>query len=117
MIQLPTQAEDSQSATQNQNQISLPKAPRGTLKLTLVDIKGTQISAMEFQMIPKLDMPPGIGIGCKILLKQGSKIARGMVLLEVNKVVVLGGKVEAMDKEWREGLEGRLKASIESEEG
>jgi RecQ-mediated genome instability protein 1 len=75
----------------------------------------TQIYAVELHTIPKLGMPPVVGIGCKMILRKGCKVARGMVLLETGKVVVLGGKVEVLDREWREGLEGRLREEVERE--
>ncbi|EPE34424.1 hypothetical protein GLAREA_10118 [Glarea lozoyensis ATCC 20868] len=111
VIQLPTPpSEDSTQQTQTQTQTQVRS--RGTYKLQLVDVKGTQISAFELQPIPKLDVPPGMGIGCKVMLKKGTRVARGVVLLEVGKTVVLGGRVEVLGKAWREGLEGRLREGL-----
>lgn len=55
----------------------------------------------------------GISIGCKIWLKKGCKVARGMVLLEPGGCVVLGGKIEGLDKVWREGREQRLREEVQ----
>jgi RecQ-mediated genome instability protein 1 len=51
---------------------------------------------------------PGMFIGCKLLLRPGTVIRRGMVILTPDKCVVMGGKVEAWDRKWKEGRKGRL---------
>lgn len=37
--------------------------------------------------------------------------------LEGNTCIVLGGRVEGLDRAWREGWEGRLRESIEKGRG
>jgi RecQ-mediated genome instability protein 1 len=38
-----------------------------------------------------------------------------MVLLEPERTVVLGGRIEGLDKAWREGREQRLRELVEKE--
>jgi RecQ-mediated genome instability protein 1 len=58
---------------------------------------------------------PGMFIGCKLLLRPGTVIRRGMVMLTPDKCVVMGGKVEAWDRKWKEGRKGRLIALLAEE--
>jgi RecQ-mediated genome instability protein 1 len=43
-------------------------------------------------------------------------IARGMVLLEPDKCIMLGGKIEAWQKAWVDGRLTRLKEEIQQNE-
>jgi RecQ-mediated genome instability protein 1 len=54
-----------------------------------------------------------MSIGMKVVLKPGTIVARGVVLLEPATVVVLGGKIEALHKSWLENRKKDLKAAIE----
>ncbi|KAI5293671.1 hypothetical protein KEM55_006900, partial [Ascosphaera atra] len=49
----------------------------------------------------------GMKIGMKLVLRD-ILVARGMALLEPRNVTVLGGKIEAKDKAWREGRKETL---------
>lgn len=91
---------------------STSKLEKGPFKLILQDCKGIKIWAFELSKIEKIGFPPAINIGCKIWLKKGCKIGRGMLLLEPATVVVIGGKMEAKDKAWKEGRSKRLKDFI-----
>jgi RecQ-mediated genome instability protein 1 len=79
-------------------------------------MKGTKVYGFELKRVEKLGYPPGMSLGCKVMLKRGCKVARGMVLLEPGCVVVLGGKIEALDKAWREGREERLREAVKKDE-
>lgn len=63
----------------------------------------------------KIGLPPGMGIGCKVLVRRGARVARGVVLLEPGTVVVFGGKVDFEDKAWRAGREERLRREVKEE--
>lgn len=63
----------------------------------------------------KIGLPPGMGIGCKVLVRRGARVARGCVLLEPGVVVVFGGKADAEDKAWRAGREERLRREVKEE--
>ncbi len=58
-------------------------------------------------------MPPTMGIGAKMLLRKGCKVSRGVVMLEPGSVMVFGGRIEVLDKSWREGREERLRKEVE----
>ncbi|KAK0113850.1 hypothetical protein ONS95_014096 [Cadophora gregata] len=105
--QFPTQGN-----TQNQTS---DKSSRGPFKLLLSDFKGTTIWGFELRKVEKIGLPPLMGIGCKVLVRRGAKVARGVVLLEPGTVVVLGGKVDAEDKAWRAGREERLRREVKEE--
>ncbi|KAM0552033.1 hypothetical protein ACHAPJ_008143 [Fusarium lateritium] len=94
---------------------SKPAGKNATHKLVLQDSKGTKVYALELRRIDSV----GVGktqIGEKILLKSGTVIARGMVLLEPDKCVMLGGKIEAWQKTWADGRLARLKEEISQNE-
>ncbi|KAF7943445.1 hypothetical protein EAE96_011371 [Botrytis aclada] len=106
---------------QNQNQTqnkSTPSNSPGPFKLLLQDLTGATIYAFTSSPLQeKIGLPPKMNIGCKILLQRGTQVHRGMVRLEPNTCIVLGGRVEGLDRAWREGWEGRLRESIEKEKG
>ncbi|KAL2268361.1 hypothetical protein VTJ83DRAFT_3207 [Remersonia thermophila] len=83
--------------------------PRGaTHSLLLQDPQGQTLRALELKPVPRL----GLGsthIGEKMLLKAGTPVARGVVLLDPASCVVLGGKVEAWHRAWAEGRLERLR--------
>lgn len=90
----------------------------GPHKLILQDAAGTQVAAFELERVPKLEFgDQGIHIGAKLMLKNGTLVRRGMVMLEPVTVIVLGGKVEAWDKQWQEGRKERLSKAFEGEPG
>lgn len=88
-------------------------ARSGPFKLLLQDVKGQQVWAFELSKVDDVGYPPTMRIGCKVLLRKGCQVSRGMLLLEPRTVLVLGGKVEEMDKQWREGREKVLRESVE----
>ncbi|KAF5022424.1 hypothetical protein F66182_5509 [Fusarium sp. NRRL 66182] len=87
-----------------------------THRLVLQDCKGAKVYALELRRIDGV----GVGktqIGEKILLKAGTVIARGMIMLEPDKCVLLGGRVEAWHKTWADGRLVRLKEEMRQNEG
>lgn len=97
------------ASTSVQDQGSVAVKSNGPFKLCMQDMKGTKVYGFELKRVEKIGYPPMMHIGCKIVLKKGCKVARGMVLLEPGSVVVLGGKIEGLDKHWREGREDALR--------
>ncbi|KAI5466850.1 hypothetical protein BGZ63DRAFT_418602 [Mariannaea sp. PMI_226] len=86
-----------------------------THRLVLQDCKGTKVYAMELRRIDGI----GVGksqIGEKILLKVGTVIARGTVLLEPERCVLLGGRTEAWHKVWLDGRLARLREAASREQ-
>jgi len=90
-------------------------ASKGQFKLLLQDWKGQRIYGFELTRVDKIGYPPLLPIGSKLLLKKGAKVGRGMVLLEPSYVVILGGKIESLDKAWRETREAVLRERVEQE--
>jgi RecQ-mediated genome instability protein 1 len=84
----------------------------GPFKLLMEDVKGQRVYGVELRRVEKVGYPPVMSIGCKMVLKKGTKVAMGMVLLEPAMVVVLGGKIEVLDKSWREGREQALRDAV-----
>lgn len=85
---------------------------RGPFKVWVQDCMGTVVEAFEWKAVEKI---AGVSIGAKMVLKKGCRVAHGIVLLEPERCVVLGGKVEAWDKVWREGREERLRKEVAEE--
>ena len=116
---VPTPADGeapSTASTQFPSAASAPAAQsKGPFKLLMQDCKGNSVYGFELKKVEKIAYPPVMSIGCKVLLRKGCKIARGMVLLEPGMVVVLGGKIDGLDKGWKEGREQRLRETVERE--
>ncbi|KAI9743347.1 MAG: hypothetical protein M1818_003193 [Claussenomyces sp. TS43310] len=83
----------------------------GPHQLVLQDAKGQRVFALELKTVAKVGL--GMGIGTKIMLK-GVTVARGMVLLEPATAVVLGGKIEALHKNWTANRKKELMQTIEA---
>lgn len=67
---------------------------------------------MELKRVEKIGYAPAMYIGCKVLVGAGARVARGVVLLEPATTRVLGGKIEVLDKKWREGREKALRDAV-----
>ncbi|KAF4334729.1 mediated genome instability Rmi1 [Fusarium beomiforme] len=92
-----------------------PAGKNATHRLVLQDCKGTKLFALELRHFDGI----GVGktqIGEKVLLKAGTVIARGVVLMEPDKCVLLGGKIEAWQTTWVDGRLARLKREIRQNE-
>ncbi|OJJ48633.1 hypothetical protein ASPZODRAFT_150823 [Penicilliopsis zonata CBS 506.65] len=99
----------SASANTNANNTtsnSSASSSHGPHRLIVQDAAGTRAVAVEIRSVEgvAVDKTP---IGAKLLLRNAS-VARGMVLLTPETVTYLGGKIEAMDRAWREGRKERL---------
>jgi RecQ-mediated genome instability protein 1 len=82
-----------------------------THKLTVQDCKGKKIFALEVTRMDRIGVATTC-IGEKILLKAGTTVARGVILLQPQTCVFLGGKIEAWHKAWAEGRLARLKEAV-----
>jgi RecQ-mediated genome instability protein 1 len=109
----PSSASTQAIGTQAQGQNLGGK--EGPFKLLMQDFNGQRVYGFELKKVDKVGYPPVMGIGCKVLLKRGSQVARGMVLLEPGATVVLGGRIDGLDKAWREGREQRLRDEVKKE--
>ncbi|KAF1987619.1 hypothetical protein K402DRAFT_330308 [Aulographum hederae CBS 113979] len=89
-------------------------ASSGPFKLHLTDAACTQTYA--FTLSPVQGISAAMPIGTKMLI-QNVEVPRGVLMLEERNCKVLGGKVEEMEKAWRAGRLGRLKAAVGVGEG
>lgn len=91
------------------------KGPKNaTHRLVLQDWKGQRVYGLELKTVEKI----GVGItsiGEKILLRAGTVVARGTMLLQPATTSVLGGKVELWQKTWVDGRLAKLKEAIGSD--
>lgn len=87
----------------------------GPHRLILQDAAGTKAVAIEMQRIEGLTLEK-LAIGTKMVLRNAT-VARGMVLLNPGCADLLGGKIEALERPWREGRKARLLERITSLEG
>ncbi|KAF9701033.1 hypothetical protein EKO04_000683 [Ascochyta lentis] len=86
-------------------QAAAPAQSKGPFKLLLQDAKGTQIYALDLRGIDGLHT--NMSMGVKLLLRN-IDVRRAVVMLEPSNVQILGGKLEALDKAWKEGKKDRL---------
>lgn len=82
----------------------------GPHRLVLQDVKGQTVYGLELKAVKGVGM--GMSIGTKMVLS-GVTVARGVVLLEPETVVVLGGKIDALHKVWVENRKKDLLAALE----
>ncbi|KJZ76760.1 hypothetical protein HIM_03637 [Hirsutella minnesotensis 3608] len=85
-----------------------------THRLVLQDCRGTRIYAVELRRIDRI----GVGktsVGEKMLLRAGTVVARGTVLLTPETCVLLGGRVETWHEAWVQGRLQRLKDAVGSD--
>ncbi|KAJ6031119.1 hypothetical protein N7540_001851 [Penicillium herquei] len=102
----------TQGATGNTNSSGTSGA--GPHRLILQDSAGTKVVAIEMQRIEGLTLEK-LSIGAKFLLR-GVTVARGMLLLDPGCATLLGGKIEALDKPWKDGRKARLLEKISAME-
>jgi len=107
------------------------KGSTGPHKLLLQDAAGLKTWAFEMSRLEKITIvnsnPPmpgavgaqvpveGMQIGCKLVLKKGTKVRRGLIMMTPASTTVMGGKVETWDRKWRHGRKERLKQDLERE--
>lgn len=85
----------------------------GPHKLSLQDARGTRVYGIELNEINGVGL--SMSIGCKMMLKN-AVVARGVILMEPGNTTILGGKIEALHKAWKENRKAELKAAIEASE-
>jgi RecQ-mediated genome instability protein 1 len=84
---------------------------KGPFKLLLQDAKGVKIYAFDLRGIEGINT--NMTMGAKLLLRN-VEVRRAVVMLEPGKVDVLGGKLEALDKAWKDGRKERLIAAAKA---
>jgi RecQ-mediated genome instability protein 1 len=81
---------------------------KGPFKLLLLDAKGVKVYGLDLRGIQGVNM--GMTMGVKVLLRN-VEVRRGVVMLEPGGMQILGGKIEGLDKSWKEGRKERLIAA------
>lgn len=82
----------------------------GPHKLIIQDARGTEVEAFELKPMEEIGIGK-ISIGLKLILNNAT-VSRGMLLLEPASVRILGGKIEQLDRQWKEGRKERLLTKI-----
>ncbi|KAL9113035.1 MAG: hypothetical protein Q9187_007674 [Circinaria calcarea] len=85
----------------------------GPHKLLLQDSRGARAYGIELRNVAGISL--SMSIGSKISLKN-VVVARGVVLLEPATTSLLGGKIDALHKNWKENRKADLRAAIETGE-
>ncbi|KAJ5594173.1 uncharacterized protein N7459_000381 [Penicillium hispanicum] len=105
--------EDPEAAENNANNNGTSGAPNvsgssgyGPHRLVLQDAAGTKAVAIEMQRIEGISLEK-LPVGAKLVLRHAT-VARGMVLLNPACADLLGGKIESLDRPWKEGRKARL---------
>jgi len=99
-------AEDGGEAAAGGSAAGGQSSSAGPHKLLLQDAKGTKVYGLEVRGIQGVSV--GMSIGAKLILRD-FEVARGVIMLEPRCVEVLGGKVDAWDRKWREERKKILK--------
>ncbi|KOS17935.1 RecQ-mediated genome instability protein 1 [Escovopsis weberi] len=109
---LRTEGQDQDlNRAQNQNQGQGQAGLHTTHRLVLQDRMANRVFAVELRRIPRI----GVGktcIGEKMLIRAGTQVARGTVLLGPDNCVLLGGKIDAWHDAWVQGRLARLKEAV-----
>lgn len=94
---------------ENENEGTVEAAPpaqsKGPFKLLLQDAKGLHIYAVDLRGIEGVNT--SMAMGAKLILRDVD-VRRAVAMLEPRNVQILGGKLEDLDKAWKEGLKERL---------
>ncbi|KIH89061.1 RecQ-mediated genome instability protein 1 [Sporothrix brasiliensis 5110] len=91
-----------------------PSDASSTHRLVLQDAAGNTLYALELTRIYRISVSR-LRMGEKLLIKAGTAVARGTLLLEPTSVKFLGGQVESMHKTWLEGRLARLREAAHAE--
>jgi RecQ-mediated genome instability protein 1 len=89
----------------NDDSTAAPIQSKGPFKLLLQDAQGVKVYALDVRGIDGLNTSMTMGV--KLALRN-IDVRRGVIMLEPGSVQILGGKLEALDKAWKEGRKDRL---------
>jgi RecQ-mediated genome instability protein 1 len=82
-----------------------PIHSKGPFKVLLQDAKGAKVYALDLRGIDGLNTNTAMGV--KLILRSVD-VRRAVIMLEPANVQILGGRLEALDKAWKEGRKERL---------
>lgn len=106
----PAATRPPEATARNQAEAAV-SAKNKTHRLVLQDPKGQKVYGLELVRVPDIAIGT-LNIGAKVLLKKGTVIARGTLLMDPQSTQVLGGKIEAWHKAWLDGRLARLKGAV-----
>ena len=89
----------------------------GPHRLILQDAAGTKAVAIEMEKVQGISVEK-LAVGAKLVLRHAT-VARGMILLSPTCADLLGGKIDSLDRNWKESRKARLLerlAAAEAEE-
>lgn len=109
-----TQTQSAGAGQQQQQSAISSSGKNSTHKLLVQDCKGQTAQAIELKRVDRLAVGKTF-IGEKILLRAGTVVARGVVMLDPAQCVVLGGKVDAWHRAWVDGRLARLREAVGAE--
>lgn len=101
----------SNNGSNSNNNAGANSGSNGPYRLVLQDAAGTRTVGIELRRISDISIGK-LPIGAKLILRNAT-VARGLVLLTPDCATVLGGKIESMDRAWKEGRKARLMARID----
>ena len=107
-----TENGNGRASNQSSTNASGGSGGSGPHRLILQDAAGNKTVAIEMQSVEGISLEK-LSIGAKMVL-QNATVARGMVLLNPGSVTLLGGKIDALDRPWREDRKKRLLERISS---
>jgi RecQ-mediated genome instability protein 1 len=87
----------------------LPSA--GPHKVLLQDAAGCRVYGFELSPVQGVNL--NMAIGTKLVLKDVT-VARGVILLQHTTTTFVGGKIDNLHKQWKEGLKERLKFATQA---
>lgn len=87
---------------------------KGPFKLLLQDARGLKIFAYDLRGIDGLHT--NMAIGLKLIVRNVN-VCRGIAMLEHDSTQVLGGKIESLDKAWKQARKERLMAAARGTHG
>lgn len=90
---------------ENTSEAVAPVQSKGPFKLLLQDAKGLKMYAFDLRGIEGLNTSMTMGV--KLILRN-LDVRRGVVMLEPSSVQIMGGKLEPLDKAWKESRKERL---------
>ncbi|KAG5985179.1 hypothetical protein E4U55_000815 [Claviceps digitariae] len=85
-----------------------------THRLVVQDHSGQRVYAVELKRMPEIGVA-ATSIGCKMVLRAGTIVARGTVLLTPETCLLLGGKIESWHDAWVVSRMARLKEAVGAE--
>lgn len=106
VVRVVPEGEDSES---QQPARAAANQSKGPFKLLLQDARGVKVYALDLNGVREIGTH--MAMGTKLVVRN-SDVRRGVVMLEPGNVQVLGGKIEGLDRAWREGRKERLISDV-----